>query len=123
MRFETIIILFIYLISIVIVVAFHEFLHWIMAKYFNRNPKIYFGSFFTPIIRYKNNNNDLQNIIIASIAPAISIILGLFISSENQYLVVAKVILLSNIINLLPITSDGKVILISIIKLIKKVKR
>lgn len=110
----------IYIFSILSVVIFHEAIHWLFAKFFHRQPKLKFHYFITPIISYKNNHNDIQNLIISSSAPIILIVIGIFIDGDNSNLIVLKIMCFANILNLFPVTTDGEVILLSILNLFKK---
>ncbi len=108
-----------YIASIMGVVICHEVIHWIFAKWFHRHPKIEFYQFITPVVTYKNNDNDLQNLIISASAPIILTILGILIDG-NTGTIFIKIMCLFNAFNLLPIATDGEVILLSVINLLRK---
>lgn len=106
--------------GIFIVIIFHEMMHWIFAKIFRRQPKIKILKFLTPTVVYDNNQNDWQNLIIASSAPFILIALGLCITIDSIFTFTIKMMCFTNFFNLLPITTDGELILLSLLNLLKK---
>lgn len=108
------------LFGVFMVIIFHEMIHWVIAKIFCRQPKILFSKLMTPTIVYVNNQNDWQNLIITSSAPLIVITIGLFITVDSIFTITVKILCLMNIFNLFPITTDGEVIILSILNLLKK---
>ena len=75
----------VYFISIPIAVTIHEYIHYVFAKLFKMNPKLNFN-WGTPSITYSNGNNDFHNLIIASSAPLVMIVLGLVIPNSVMFL-------------------------------------
>ncbi|MFT9267222.1 hypothetical protein [Oenococcus sp.] len=105
-----------------ILVSLHESLHFIAAKVFHLRPVFKINRFLLPMISYKNPGRDAQNLVVALSAPVGLIILGMLINSEIPYFGLAKILCLTNVANLLPITTDGEVIFLSVYNLIKENK-
>ncbi|EHN58775.1 hypothetical protein OKIT_0664 [Oenococcus kitaharae DSM 17330] len=85
-------------------------------------PVFKINLFLLPVISYKNPGRDAQNLVVALSAPVGLIILGMLINSEIPYFGLAKILCLTNVANLLPITTDGEVIFLSVYNLIKENK-
>lgn len=122
MTTETVVILIYYTLAVISIVILHEAIHWIFALLFRRSPILKFQNFFTPVIIYKNNQSDIQNLIISVSAPLILFTAGLLLESYSGILVVIKIMCLANFLNFLPITTDGQVILLSLLNMLKKWK-
>ncbi|WP_430786894.1 metalloprotease family protein [Virgibacillus flavescens] len=120
MTAETIVILISYVLIVISIVALHEAIHWVFALLFRRDPSFKFQRFFTPVITYKNNQSDTQNLIISASAPVILFTAGLLIESNSGVLVLIKIMCLANFFNLLPVTADGQMILLSLLNIRKK---
>ncbi len=110
----------VYFISIPIAVTIHEYIHYVFAKLFKMNPKLNFN-WGTPSITYSNGNNDFHNLIIASSAPLVMIVLGLVIPNSVMFLCF-KLMCFSNIFNVTPFTTNGEVILLSLINILRRKK-
>ena len=104
--------------SIIFLLIIHEFLHWIVAFVFKLEP-ILVWRILTPAIIYKNTYEDWKNLLVALSAPLILFAIGVFIQGNDISSVVVKFMCLANFINFLPFTDDGKVILVSIINILK----
>ncbi|WP_418080403.1 hypothetical protein [Streptococcus halotolerans] len=83
------------------------------------SPKVK-ASLRSPSIVYKSTGNNINNILVSGIAPTILIILGMFINGRDIISFYTKILCLSNILNLLPFTTDGEVILMSILNIVRK---
>ncbi|MHA8042359.1 metalloprotease family protein (plasmid) [Staphylococcus xylosus] len=105
-----------------LVAVIHELTHFIFAKIYKREyikinvKKIYYLS-----VSYKNNHNPSQNLVIAISAPCVCVFIGLTLIILGQLNFLTLIFLL-NILNFLPITQDGQMILISIIDILKNRK-
>ncbi|ANU10841.1 membrane protein [Planococcus antarcticus DSM 14505] len=120
MTTETVVILFSYVFIVISIVILHEAIHWMFALLFRRVPTLKFEHFFTPVITYKNNQSDIQNLIISASAPLGLFTVGLLIEADSGILVLIKIMCLANIFNFLPLTADGQVILLSLLNMLKK---
>ncbi|WP_210469308.1 metalloprotease family protein [Sporosarcina sp. 6E9] len=120
MTTETVLVLFNYVFIVISIVVLHEAIHWAFALLFRRDPTLKFEHFFTPVITYKNNQSDTQNLIISASAPLILFTVGLLIESDSGMLVMIKLMCLANFFNLLPVTADGQMILLSLLNMLKK---
>lgn len=123
MTLETLLHLTSYILLIGIVVAIHEMIHATVAWMFRRRPTITFDRFLTPVIRYENNQNDWQNLIIALSAPALLFGIGWIIPVDGGAWVVIKILCLANILNFFPVTTDGQMIFLSCLRLIQKQRK
>ena len=123
MTAETVLHLISYILLIFIVVAIHEMIHLLFARVFRRRPTVKLDRFLTPIVRYENNQNDWQNLIIAASAPAILFSFGIWIEGDGGGWVLVKILCLSNVFNFFPVTTDGQMILLSCLRIIRKEQR
>ncbi|MFT8916333.1 MAG: hypothetical protein ABF899_00540 [Oenococcus sp.] len=114
--------LVIYGLACFLLVSLHESIHFITARLFHLRPVFKINLFLLPVISYKNPGRDAQNLVVALSAPVGLIILGMLINSEIPYFGLAKILCLTNVVNLLPITTDGEVIFLSVYNLIKENK-
>lgn len=101
------------IVSLVLSILVHEWIHWLTAVAMGYQPTINW-QLFAPSIQYENKNNQWYNLCIASSAPLILFLIGLFFQGESIFIFSLKVCCLSNVVNLLPITNDGEVILLSL---------
>lgn len=101
------------------VVALHEGIHLVVAMILGYKPIIK-KSILVPAIVYENKNNDFHNLLIAGSAPLILIFIGLLLPAENLPSVLIRLFCLLNILNLLPLTHDGEMILLSLCHLIRR---
>ena len=91
-----------YVLSIYVVLLVHEWLHFILAKFFKYNAYIKRVGLYPFKVVYTNRNNPLDNLLISAISPLL------------------KVSCISNIFNLLPFTADGEIILLSIFQIFRR---
>lgn len=110
-----------YIIVIISAVILHEIIHYFFALLFRRGPTIKMKNLITPTISYKNNQSDIQNLVIASSAPLILIFIGILVDNDTDVLLIFKLMCLANIFNLLPFTVDGQVILLSLFNILRKI--
>lgn len=103
-----------------LLVILHESLHFLTAYLLNLSPEIKFN-FCCPSIKYQNQESNFKNLLVSALSPIIIIGLGVILKDYSIYGFYTKVLCFSNIINLFPVASDGEVILISIIRLVKKI--
>jgi hypothetical protein len=101
------------------IVMIHEGFHYGLARIFNRNPQIKINKYLQVSVVYKNNHNDLQNLVIACVGPLCLVCIGIFISGNNLFSLPAKIFCLANLINLFPVTADGEVIILSLLRMCK----
>lgn len=120
MTIETVVTFFYYVLIVISIVVIHEAIHWAFALLFRRDPSLKLQHFFTPVITYDNNQSNIQNLIISASAPLILFALGLLIESDSGTFVLIKIMCLANFLNLLPITADGQMILLSLLNMFKK---
>lgn len=113
--------LLIYILSIYSILIIHEFLHLIVAKFFKYNTNIKKFAIFPFKVEYVNNNKPLENLLIAIISPLFLFLVGVIIPL-NYYTVILKLTCVINFFNLLPITADGEVILLSIFQILERKK-
>lgn len=99
--------------SLFLSIIAHEWIHWLTAVAMGYQPTINWY-LFTPSVQYENKNNQWHNLFIASSAPLLLFLLGLFFQGESIFIFSLKVCCLSNIFNLLPNTNDGEIILLSL---------
>lgn len=102
------------LISFLITLTLHEYLHYLFAKKFNRKPVLKFDKLVFPCIEYNNSNKYLENCIISMSPLVLHLILALV---SVGFL---RLINLCFLIMILPITSDGMIFWINMIKYISK---
>lgn len=97
-----------YVLSIYVVLLVHEWLHFILAKFFKYNAYIKRVGLYPFKVVYTNRNNPLDNLLISAISPLFLVIVGIILPL-NYYTVILKVSCISNIFNLLPFTADSQV--------------
>ncbi|NBA57114.1 metalloprotease family protein [Enterococcus hirae] len=114
-----ILLIIIYLISFYLILLLHEGIHFFFAKLFRYDPVLVKINFVAFKIIYTNNNKPLENLIIAIMPAIILTTLGIIIPL-NYYTLILKLMCLANFINLLPITGDGEIIILSLFKIFKK---
>jgi len=105
-----------YLLSILLVVFLHEFIHYGIAFFLGCNPAIHFDKYLTPIVSYRNRHHYLKILIISASAPLFLVAVGIMIS-PNIWMIVMKCMCLANILNFIPITADGEAILYALLHL------
>ncbi|MDR2661183.1 MAG: metalloprotease family protein [Lactobacillaceae bacterium] len=110
------------ILTVFIVVIFHELIHFIIAVILKAKPSINFNNFYKPTVLYSRKITDLKIIVITSAPISILFLLGCIIHAGNYVLFLFKIMCLANIVNLLPITNDGEIILFSIMNIISKRK-
>lgn len=103
------------LLSFLITITLHEFSHYILAKIFNRNPSLRFEKIIFPYIECNNSNKYFENCII-NIAPVLTHLILFFISKDFLRLFNLCFILV------FPISSDGFLFYINLIKYISNKK-
>jgi len=101
------------------VLLVHEWLHFILAKFFKYNAYIKRVGLYPFKVVYTNRNNPLDNLLISAISPLFLVIVGIILPL-NYYTVILKVSCISNIFNLLPFTADGEIILLSIFQIFRR---
>lgn len=101
------------ILSLVLSILVHEGIHWLAAVATGYDPKINWY-LFAPSVQYENKNNQWHNLCIACSAPLLLFLVGLFMQGESLFFFSLKVCFLSNIFNLMPITNDGEIILLSL---------
>ena len=65
-----------------ITILIHEWIHWLVAKILDYSPKIQWR-FFVPSVQYENKNNHFHNLLIASSAPLLLLLIGLVLPGES----------------------------------------
>lgn len=123
MIWNNIFIFLIYIVSLIVVVILHEYIHWIFAKIFNRHPSVTISKFFTASIQYQNNGKDFENLVIAASPGLILPLFSFIIPQNNLYFIMIKIFSFLNFLNLLPLTADGEVILLSLLNIIMPRKK
>lgn len=123
MTAETLLHLISYILLIGIVVAIHEGIHWFFALLFRRQPRMTFDRFLTPTVRYYNNHVDWQNLVISGSAPFFLFSFGIWVEGDDGAWVVVKILCLSNVFNFFPVTTDGQMIFLSLVKMIQRKNR
>ena len=108
-----------YVLSIYVVLLVHEWLHFILAKFFKYNAYIKRVGLYPFKVVYTNRNNPLDNLLISAISPLFLVIVGIILPL-NYYTVILKVSCISNIFNLLPFTADREIILLSIFQIFRR---
>lgn len=73
-----------------------------------------------PSISYQNKQEHLHNLLISGLAPSILVVIGLLLPGNEIVWFLTKIFCLANIFNLMPITNDGEVILLSFYNIIKE---
>ncbi|MPQ22956.1 hypothetical protein CKN86_04325 [Carnobacterium divergens] len=101
------------------VLLVHESLHFFVAIFLQYDPQLVKINPIAFKISYTNRNRPIDNLMIASIPAIVLSIVGLMIPL-NYYTLILKLSCLVNIFNLLPITADGEIIVLSIIQILKK---
>lgn len=101
-----------------VVVAAHEFFHWLPAKLFGFAPTINVSRVWRPQISYENNG-EYGKILVTTILPTILlVVIGFLLPSEGYVAVLyGKLLCLSHIVNFLPLTTDGQVFLLALARL------
>ena len=108
--------------SFLVVSFIHEMSHMMFALLFKRkNIKVHV-SWTNFCIAYENNNNDIQNLIIAISAPIITTGIGIYLVFQIPNLIGLGILFLTNIINFFPITNDGEIILMSLVNIVRREK-
>lgn len=108
------------LLLVFLTLVLHECCHYLTAYLLGYSPKIGIEKNLMPYVRFQNRQRDSDNLLIALSAPLGMFGIGLLIPNVFG-LQFIKVVCLLNILHLLPICSDGQVILLSIINQLKKV--
>lgn len=97
-----------------LVIFSHEALHWIPAKIFSLQPTVSFRQFWAPSVSYLNTGS-YGKILVTSALPAfLLVIVGFILPAGYLVLWYMKALCVANIFNILPFTTDGKVILLSL---------
>lgn len=107
-----------FIISFLVAIMMHEIIHAFFAYVFGLKPKFKISKFGNPCIEYSNTKEYLKIFITAISAPVIMIIFSYIIPMNNIFLLI-KVILMLNVFNLLPITTDGEVAIYALLNLWK----
>lgn len=110
------------LLSFYIVAIIHESIHYIFAFIFKREELTFKINPLHCYVSYKNNNNDLQNLIISLSSPLLITLIGFIILIYFPSIRGIGILCFFNIINFTPLTSDGEVILISVINIVRRIK-
>lgn len=105
---------------ITLTIILHELCHYLTAKLLGYSPKLGFEKNLMPYISFQNKHKDIDNLLIALSAPLGLFGLG-FLLPDVPMLQVVKLICMMNIIHVLPIFSDGQVILLSVLNQLRKV--
>lgn len=113
------IVLLILIIVLLMAVLLHESIHFLVALALDYHPKIKWSVFY-PAVYYENKQNHYHNILIACSAPLSMIAIGLLIKGNDTVTTGLKCFCLANIFNLLPVTNDGEVILLSLCRMIRR---
>ncbi|KJY62687.1 hypothetical protein [Lactobacillus apis] len=108
--------------SCLIVVTAHEAVHFFVAKLFKLSPSFYITWFGTPIVEYKNNDNYFGIFMVSVSAPIGIFVITSFLPQSSQFDLI-KLMGLLNIVNLLPITTDGEVAIYALVRIWKKIKK
>lgn len=109
----------IFITSFAFVLFLHEITHFATAKVLGLSPKFIISKAGTPIVRYKNNHEYIKIFFVAISAPIIVISVTVILPNISEFILV-KILGILNIINLLPITTDGEVAVYAILKLWKR---
>ncbi|MFV0556512.1 MAG: hypothetical protein ACK5LM_05375 [Lactovum sp.] len=110
---------FLYFLSIYLILIVHEYLHFLLAKFLKYEVSIICVHPLAFKLVYENKNKALENLLIAAFSPAFLFVIGILLPS-NVYTLLLKLSCLSNFFNLLPITADGEVILLSLVQIFRK---
>lgn len=110
------------LLSFYMVAIIHESIHYIFAFIFKREELSFKISPVQCYVSYKNNDNDFQNLIISSSAPLLTTFIGLIILIFFTDIKGIGLIFFTNLLNFTPLTSDGEVILVSILNILRRKK-
>lgn len=112
--------LFLQLILVILTIVIHELFHYLVALFLGYSPRFGIEKNLMPYVQFQNSNRDVDNLLIALSAPLGMFCVGLFLPNILIFRLV-KFVCLINIIHILPICSDGQIILLSIINQLKKV--
>lgn len=100
-------------------VTIHECFHYAVAKICGADPRFSIQK-LTPSVSFKNRHNDLHNLLVALAGPLPLVIIGFcLINRTNAHTTIFMLMCLTNVFNLIPVTADGQVILLSILNMIK----
>lgn len=100
-------------------VTIHECFHYAVAKICGADPRFSIQK-LTPSVSFKNRHNDLHNLLVALAGPLPLVIIGFcLINRINAHTTIFMLMCLTNVFNLIPVTADGQVILLSILNMIK----
>ncbi|MDN6900193.1 metalloprotease family protein [Oenococcus sicerae] len=122
MSFNTCILFIGYILSCLLAVVIHEIIHFITASFCKLNPSLILDNWAIPKVVFKNAGNDYKNLLVACLAPICLITLGVAIHFVVNAFVVFQFMCLTNILNLLPVSSDGEIIYLSIGNIFSKRK-
>lgn len=109
---------FIYAASLYLVLIVHEWIHLLVAKLLKYKAYIKRINPLAFQVVYPNQHRPFDNLLIAGSSPLILFVIGCFMPL-NFYTIIVKLASLSNFFNLLPITGDGEIILLSILQIYK----
>lgn len=99
--------------TICVVVA-HELLHYGAARALGLSPSLSLVNPLRPAVVYRNRHVDWKNCLVA-IAPGIILpAIGFTVLHVYPTLWVFALLAISNLVNLLPITADGEIVLLSL---------
>ena len=100
-------------------IVIHEIFHYALAIAFGYKPKLYFSSYLIPTVIYENKHEPVITLVISLAGPLGTAMVGLILPDITLFSLV-KLVYFSHLLCLLPITTDGQVILLSILSIIKK---
>lgn len=102
-----------------LLVCVHEGIHFLTAYVMGLSPKLN-CHVLKPSVYFRNKRNDIKNLIVATSSPLLLTSYGVMMNPEDILTLYTKILCLTNLLNFLPFTSDGEVILISIINLVRR---
>lgn len=105
---------------VLLTVVVHELLHYLTAYFLGYNPKFEFEKFLVPSVKFLNKGRDIDNFMIALVAPVGMELIGLLIPDNNAFLALARIVCFLNVLHIFPFCTDGQVILLSLLNIVRK---
>lgn len=109
------------LISLTIIL--HELCHFYMASLLGYSPKFGLENGFIPTVTYPNKERDFDNLIIALSAPLTLFLVGSLLPSHIPWLTLTKFVCFIHFLHILPTFEDGQVIFLSLVNIMKGLKK
>lgn len=105
------------------IVCIHEFLHWVSALAMKLKPHINLTRLWVPTVVYKNTGEYGKILFTTALPNVVLVCVGIFLPVHYAVCLYVKMLCFIHVVQFLPFTADGRVILLSFNKLYKRYKK